>query len=123
MNETEQFGPVSDYLCRPFGARPSPTFLAIEEWWGLDQQTISIAERFAALCYLAFPQDLYHGEFAALGDSDTASALREKDGQGAPADLEPVFDDLKIHSAWDAWKKTAGFFPRHMPCDPSKRAG
>src|SRR5574337_149729 len=57
-----------------------PTLIVIQEWWGLDAQTKSIADRFAKEGYLAFAPDLYHGEIAKLGDGSAAAALTQKYG-------------------------------------------
>jgi carboxymethylenebutenolidase len=67
----------------------------IQEWWGLDSQTESIADRIAGLGYLAFAPDLYHGELASLGDADKASGLVGKYGPTAPGELEQAFDGLQ----------------------------
>jgi carboxymethylenebutenolidase len=83
--------------------------LVIQEWWGLDPQTTSVADRFAALGYLAFAPDLYHGELAALGDAVTAAILLDKYGPGAPAELEAVFDGLKAHPDCDGRIGSIGF--------------
>ncbi|MEW6028870.1 MAG: dienelactone hydrolase family protein [Chloroflexota bacterium] len=95
MGETIQLGGISGYLARPSGNGPWPAVIVIQEWWGLDAQTKSITDRFAAQGYLAFAPDLYHGELAALGDMEKASALKDKYTPGAPAELEKVFDALK----------------------------
>lgn len=97
MGETIQLGGISGYLAKPTGSGSWPAVIVIQEWWGLDAQTKSIADRFAALGYLAFAPDLYHGELAALGDMEKASALKDKYTPGAPAELEKVFDALKKH--------------------------
>ncbi len=97
MGETIRLGGISGYLTKPSGSGPWPALIVIQEWWGLDAQTKSIADRFAAQGYLAFAPDLYHGELAALGDSDKASSLKDKYAPGAPAELEQVFDALKAH--------------------------
>jgi carboxymethylenebutenolidase len=70
--------------------------IVVQEWWGLDAQTRSIADRFAAQGYLSFAPDLYHGEFATPGDAEKARILTQKYGLDAPADLETVFDELKL---------------------------
>ena len=67
----------------------------IQEWWGLDAQTKSIADRFAREGYLAFAPDLYHGELARLGDGDAAMKLVQKYGPNAYLDLQALFDALK----------------------------
>jgi carboxymethylenebutenolidase len=71
--------------------------IVIQEWWGLDAQTKSIAERFASAGYLSFAPDLYHGELAQLGDGQTAMTLVQKYGHGASADLQKAYDALKNH--------------------------
>jgi len=97
MNKHTQLGSVPGYLAKPKGNGPWPAVIVIQEWWGLDAQTESIAERFAAIGCLAFAPDLYHGELAALGDGDQAASLMQKYAPGAPADLEKLFDALKSH--------------------------
>jgi carboxymethylenebutenolidase len=97
MGKTFEMGTVAGYLAKPAGKGPWPGLIVIQEWWGLDPQTKSIADRFAGAGYLAFSPDLYHGELAELGDSQTAATLTQKYAPGAPADLEKVFDALKSH--------------------------
>jgi carboxymethylenebutenolidase len=81
----------------------------IQEWWGLDKQTKSIADRFAAAGYMAFAPDVYHGELAQLGDSEKASALVQKYAPGAPAELAQLFDALKNHSDCNGKIGSVGF--------------
>lgn len=88
-------GSLPGHLARPSGNGPWPGLIVIQEWWGLDAQTKSIADRFAAEGYLAFAPDVYHGELAALGDGDKAMALVQKYGPNAPAELAAAFDALK----------------------------
>jgi carboxymethylenebutenolidase len=95
MGKNKQLGSVPGYLARPNGSGPWSTVIVIQEWWGLDLQTKSIADRFASVGYLAFAPDLFHGEAAKLGDSQKAAGLTQKYGPAAPEDLEKVFDALK----------------------------
>lgn len=95
MATTIRLSSESGYLAKPAGAGPWPAIIVIQEWWGLDQQTKSIADRFAAAGYIAFAPDVYHGELATLGDSEKASALVQKYAPGAPAELGQLFDALK----------------------------
>ena len=97
MDKLIDLGAVKGHLARPAGKGPWPAMIVIQEWWGLDAQTMSIADRFSKEGYLAFAPDLYHGEFAQLGDGDTAMKLVQKYGSTAPADLESVYDALKSH--------------------------
>ena len=97
MGTMTELNTVPGYLAAPTGEAPFPTLLVIQEWWGLDAQTKSIADRFAAEGYLSFAPDLYHGELAALGDADKANALKEKYLPTAPDDLEKIFEALQAH--------------------------
>ena len=97
MSELVEFGNVKGHLAKPAGNGPWPAVIVIQEWWGLDAQTKSIADRFASIGYLAFAPDLYHGELAQLGDRDTASKLAQKYVPSALEDLKNLFDALKKH--------------------------
>ena len=88
------FGGVAGHLARPSGQGPWPALIVVQEWWGLDDQTRSIADRFAKEGYLAFAPDLYHGELARLGDAAAARALVQKHGPGAAAELAKVRDAI-----------------------------
>ncbi|HEY5982894.1 MAG TPA: dienelactone hydrolase family protein [Anaerolineales bacterium] len=109
MNQNATFGPVSGYLSGPSSPEHRPAIIVIQEWWGLDALTRSIADRFAALGYSAFAPDLYHGELAQLGDSETASALVEKYAAGAPDELASVYDHLLPHAVCDGRIGAIGF--------------
>ncbi len=100
---------ISGYLAKPTGSGPWPGLIVIQEWWGLDAQTKSIADRFAAAGYLSFAPDLYHGELAKLGDNQAAMALNQKYGPGAGADLQKVYDALKASPDCSGKIGTAGF--------------
>jgi carboxymethylenebutenolidase len=97
MDKLIDLGRVKGHLARPAGKGPWPAVIVIQEWWGLDAQTTSIADRFSNEGYLAFAPDLYHGEFAQLGDGETAMKLVQKHGPTAPTDLESVYDALLSH--------------------------
>jgi carboxymethylenebutenolidase len=95
MNQHTVLGGVPGFLARPAGKGPWPALIVIHEWWGLDAQTESIAQRFAGEGYLAFAPDLYHGDLAPLGDNEKAMAYLKVHGNQAPADLASVWDALK----------------------------
>jgi carboxymethylenebutenolidase len=95
MGEIKQLGIVSGYLVKPASQGSWPAVIVIQEWWGLDAQTRSIADRLAGVGYLAFAPDLYHGELAALGDGLKAGELSKKYGPAAPEELQQAFDALK----------------------------
>jgi carboxymethylenebutenolidase len=95
MSELVQLGNVNGHLAKPAGKGPWPAVIVIQEWWGLDAQTKSIADRFAQEGYLAFAPDLYHGELAQLGDGAAATTLVQKYAPSANKDLASIFDALK----------------------------
>lgn len=109
MSEMIELGTVKGYLAKPTGTGPFPAVIVIQEWWGLDAQTKSIADRFAQEGYLAFAPDLYHGELAQLGDGDTAMKLIGKYGPNAHNDLVTVFDALKSHPDCNGKIGSVGF--------------
>jgi carboxymethylenebutenolidase len=95
MGTNTHLGEIPGYLAKPAGTGPWPAVIVIQEWWGLDPQTKSIADRFAAKGYLSFSPDLYHGELAELGDNEKATNLVQKYAPGASAELQSIFDALK----------------------------
>jgi carboxymethylenebutenolidase len=109
MSESIQLGNVNGYLAKPEGSGPFPAVIVIQEWWGLDAQTKSIADRFAKEGYLAFAPDVYHGELAQLGDGDTAMKLVQKYAPNAPAELTTMFDALKAHPDCNGKIGSVGF--------------
>ena len=109
MGKQVQIDDVQGYLARPSDAGPWPAVIVIQEWWGLDNQTESIADRLAGLGYLAFAPDLFHGELARLGDSEKATALVQKYGPTAPQDLFKAFDALKSNEDCSGKVGSVGF--------------
>ncbi len=94
MSAPDKMGSITGYQAKPSSGGPWPGLIVIQEWWGLDRQTKSIADRFAALGYLAFAPDLYHGELASLGDGKKAAILVQKYSPSSPDDLAKVYDGL-----------------------------
>lgn len=109
MGEMTQLNSIPGYLTKPTGEGPFPALLIIQEWWGLDAQTKSIADRFAAEGYLAFAPDIYHGELAAPGDADKAMSLVQKYGPTAPDELEKIFVALQSHPECSGKIGSVGF--------------
>lgn len=93
----ESWNMVSGHFGQPRPQQPGPGLLVIHEWWGLDEQTCSIADRLAGAGYLSFAPDLYHGARASLGDTALASELLREHADGALATLERAFDGLLQH--------------------------
>lgn len=97
MTGLVRLGGLEGLLARPVGTGPWPGLIVVQEWWGLDHQTESIAARFAEAGFVAFAPDLYHGELAKLGDNEKASALVQKYGPTSPEELQEVYDAFKDH--------------------------
>jgi len=66
--------PLSGYLATPAGT-PRAGLIVIQEWWGLNDDIRSIADRYAAAGYLAFAPDLYHGAVATEPDEAQKMAM------------------------------------------------
>jgi carboxymethylenebutenolidase len=109
MGRMVSVGSNPGYLGRPSGMDPWPAMIIIHEWWGLDNQTEAIADRFAGIGYLAFAPDLFDGEFAKLGDNDKAASLVEKYAPGAPEKLERIYDAIKDHMDCNGLIGSVGF--------------
>ena len=70
---------ASGYLATPAEgqAKPgNPAVLVIQEWWGVNPQIKSVADRYAAHGYLALVPDLYDGKVAT--NPTEASSLMQK---------------------------------------------
>lgn len=64
--------PIHGYLARPAGDGPFPGVIVIQEWWGLNDNIRSMADRVAGEGYLALAVDMYEGEVA----TDREGAMR-----------------------------------------------
>jgi carboxymethylenebutenolidase len=81
--------------------------VVLQEWWGLNAQICSVADRFAAAGYTALAPDLYQGRVT--GDADEAGHLMEGlDWAGATAqEARGALQYLKAQGAGSA--AVAGF--------------
>jgi carboxymethylenebutenolidase len=109
MSDLIQLGTVSSHVAKPKGSGPWPGVIVIQEWWGLSDHIMEVADRFASLGYLAAAPDLFHGQSAKLGDNDTAMKLTQKYSPTATPDLQKAFDALKIHSECTGKVGSIGF--------------
>lgn len=66
-------GEASGVLVTPDGAGKPPGVVVIQEWWGVNDQIQSVAERYAAAGFAAIVPDLYHGKIAK--DADEAGKM------------------------------------------------
>lgn len=55
---------ANGYLSKPMNLENTPAIVVIQEWWGLNDQIKSVADRLAGAGYQAFVPDLYRGKLA-----------------------------------------------------------
>jgi len=55
---------VDGYLAEPANSINVPGVVVIQEWWGLDDEVMSVADRLATAGYRALVPDLYRGKLA-----------------------------------------------------------
>ena len=55
---------LKGYLAEPIDRANAPGIVVIQEWWGLDNEIKSVADRFAKAGYRALVPDLYRGKLA-----------------------------------------------------------
>jgi carboxymethylenebutenolidase len=70
-------GESSGYLEEPSGSGRGPAIVVVHEWWGANEQMISLAKKWAAEGFLALVPDLYHGKVVPIGQSDAADAAMQ----------------------------------------------
>lgn len=66
-------GTAQGHLALPSSGSPWGAIVVIQEWWGLDQHIVSIANRLATAGFVALAPDLYHG--AQANEPDEARKL------------------------------------------------
>lgn len=80
MGEMMQFdapdgGSVPGYLATPEAGDATPAVVVIQEWWGMNDQIKSMADRYAAAGFRALVPDLYRGRVTQ--DPDEANHLMD----------------------------------------------
>jgi carboxymethylenebutenolidase len=81
------------YLVRPSENGPHPAVVVIQEWWGLNEHIMDVAERVAREGYVALAVDLYHGAVAEEPDEARKLAMK-MDHARAVADVQGAVDYL-----------------------------
>jgi carboxymethylenebutenolidase len=64
---------VPGYLAEP--AQVRGVVVLVHEWWGLNEQTRGVADRYASEGFATFAVDLYDGVVAKIGEKEKAGAL------------------------------------------------
>lgn len=81
---------VSGFLALPDGGGKHPALVVIHEWWGLNDQVKSDAEKFANQGYVALALDLYRGKVATTPD-EAHELMRGVPEDRGMRDLEAAF--------------------------------
>ena len=97
MGETVTFasngGTASGYLARP-ASGSGKGVIVLQEWWGLNSNIKSIADRFAAEGFVALAPDMYHGKVTAEPD-EAGKLLMALNIEQAEKDLRGAVNYLK----------------------------
>ena len=87
------------YLASPAGNDQAPGVVVIQEWWGLNDQIKSVAERLATLGYRALVPDLYKGKLALDAAEAKHMMTNLNFGDAATQDVRGAAQYLKQSSA------------------------
>ncbi|MDQ1480162.1 MAG: carboxymethylenebutenolidase [Actinomycetota bacterium] len=85
------------YLAMPESGS-GPGVIVIQEWWGLNDQIKSVAERLAGEGFVALAPDLYRGAHASEPD-EAAKIMMSLNLERATKDLSGAVDYLAAHDA------------------------
>lgn len=83
------------YLVTPENVQNPPAIVVIQEWWGLNDQIIAVADKLAQAGYKALVPDLYRGELA-LDENEATHKMNELDfADAASQDVRGAVQYLK----------------------------
>jgi carboxymethylenebutenolidase len=90
---------ISGYYVEPEGGGKAPGLVVIQEWWGVNTQIKSVAERFAAAGYRVLVPDLFRGTITV--DAKEAEHLMNdlNFGDAAGQDIRGAVAHLKRNGA------------------------
>ncbi len=87
--------PVQAYISEPANAKNAPGVVVIQEWWGIDDEMRSIADRLAKAGYRALVPDLYRGKLA-LEANEAEHLMKDLNfGDAASQDIRGAVQHLK----------------------------
>lgn len=90
-------GKTRGYLAVP-GSGKGPGVIVIQEWWGLVDHIMRVADRFAEAGYVALAPDLYHGVSTKSPD-EAGKLMMALNIAETEKDLRGAVDFLASHSA------------------------
>jgi carboxymethylenebutenolidase len=90
---------VNGYYAEPSGGGKAPGVVVIQEWWGLNDQIRSVADRLAAAGYRALVPDLYRGKVTVEAAEAQHLMSKVNFGDAAGQDVRGAVQHLKGSSA------------------------
>jgi carboxymethylenebutenolidase len=98
VNIPSPTGELSAVLILPKGDAKAPGVVVLQEWWGVNEQLESIAQKWADLGFVAIVPDLYHGKVIPIGKADeAAAAMKGLDFGKAVQEIGATVAFLKAH--------------------------
>ena len=86
---------VQAYLAQPADIKNAPSIVVIQEWWGLNDQIKSVADKLARAGYQALVPDLYRGKLA-LEENEAIHLMNELNFEDAASqDIHGAVQYLK----------------------------
>lgn len=86
---------VHAYLAQPEEIENAPSIVVIQEWWGLNDQIKSVADKLARAGFQALVPDLYRGKLA-LEENEAKHLMNDLDfGDAASQDIHGAVQYLK----------------------------
>ena len=86
---------VEGYLAEPAHGANAPGVVVLQEWWGLDDEVISVADRLAKAGYRALVPDLYRGKLALEANEAEHLMNNLNFGDAASQDIRGAVQYLK----------------------------
>jgi carboxymethylenebutenolidase len=91
---------LKGYLAVPEGSGPFPAVLMIHEWWGLNRDTVLLAEALSEEGYVVLAADAFRGSVAQTA-GDAMAQVRQTPREQIAADLDAALEFLKGHRKVD----------------------
>jgi carboxymethylenebutenolidase len=90
---------VQGYLAEPAQGTGGPAVVVIQEWWGLNAQIRSVADRLAAAGYQALVPDLYRGKSTVEAEEASHLMTGLNFGDAASQDIRGAVQFLKARAS------------------------
>jgi carboxymethylenebutenolidase len=101
---------MTQYVAMPDGNGRHPGVVVIHEWWGVNDQIKSIADRWAHAGFVAVVPDLYNGKVVPLNKGDeAAAAMNALDFPKAVQTIIAAVDALKDNPRCNGKVSVSGY--------------